>query len=76
MPTYNGPTLEIAGGQSMFIREEDHPSILERFPNAKFVTFADANHAVPFTHKNQFVSEVVSFVENDFRSVTSGNQTS
>lgn len=72
LPTYKGPVLEIAGGQSMFIKEEDYPSILERFPNTKFITVPDANHALPFTHKKQFISEVVSFLENDFRSVESG----
>ena len=55
----------------MFIKPEDYPSILERFPNIKFVTVPDDDHAVPFTHKKHFISEVVSFLENDFRSVES-----
>ncbi len=44
--TFTGPTLFLRGGRSGYVREEDWPEILERFPAAQLATVENAGHWV------------------------------
>ena len=57
------PALEIIGSESLIINSQKFASISEKIPNCKFVVIPNADHSFPLTHPNEFVAEVVHFLE-------------
>ncbi|XP_001605620.1 protein ABHD11 [Nasonia vitripennis] len=60
--TYNGPTLFIAGTESDYIKESDHPHIKKIFPLAKFHYITGAGHWVHADKPAEFLDSLTSFV--------------
>jgi esterase len=42
--SFDGPALFVAGGRSDYLRGEDRPSVLRRFPRASFEVIPEADH--------------------------------
>ena len=59
----NKPILFIAGGQSSYILDSDHPSILSLFPLAKFEKIVEAGHWVQAEKPTEFVELVNHFLK-------------
>jgi esterase len=59
---YAGPTLFVTGGRSDYVRPEHHTEILRLFPNAQFVTIADAGHWVHAEAPQKFLEVVGAFL--------------
>lgn len=60
--TYNGPTIFIGGGKSEYIPVNDHPDILENFPNAHFEYIEEAGHWVHSQKPNEFLEVLLKFL--------------
>lgn len=62
-PDYDGPVLEIYGDESpYFIPSTDIEAVKKMMPRAKFVCIENAGHVLPFTHPEQFLAEVIPFI--------------
>lgn len=59
---YNGPTLFIAGSESDYIKESDHPFIKKIFPSAKFHYIAGAGHWVHADKPTEFLDCLTNFI--------------
>lgn len=60
---FNKETLFIKGGNSDYIQNEDIPTILSSFPQAKFETIPDAGHWVHADKPNEFLNIVSNFLQ-------------
>ena len=56
---YTGPARLIRGGRSDYVREEDLPLFLERFPAGDVVTLAESGHNPHFDARSGFVDAVL-----------------
>ena len=54
--------LFIRGAKSDYILDEDIPIIKEKFPNASFVTIADAGHWVHVDKPNELFEQIISYI--------------
>ena len=61
-PSYDGPTLFIAGGRSHYLRDAHRPTIEGLFPNAELVTIAEAGHRVHVDQPGAFLQRVGAFL--------------
>jgi pimeloyl-ACP methyl ester carboxylesterase len=59
---FTGPVLFVRGGNSDYIRDEDHPLILKSFPNARFATIMGAGHWVHADAPSEFTGVVLEFL--------------
>lgn len=60
---YKGKTIFILGEKSNYLKEEDKPYILKHFPEAKFVTIANAGHWVHADNPEGFVTALLQFLD-------------
>jgi len=60
--TYPGPALFIRGERSGYLRDEDWPDILERFPRARLETVAGAGHWVHAEAPDELFQLVIRFL--------------
>ncbi|MDA7916144.1 alpha/beta fold hydrolase [Verrucomicrobia bacterium] len=61
--SWEGAVLFIKGGNSDYIREEDHPRIREHFPKSIIDTVEGAGHWLHAEKPNEFVRLVMGFLE-------------
>ncbi|MSU24455.1 MAG: alpha/beta fold hydrolase [Opitutus sp.] len=55
---YPGPTLFVAGGQSVYVGLDDHATIRGYFPTARIETIAESGHNPHLTAREKFVALV------------------
>jgi pimeloyl-ACP methyl ester carboxylesterase len=55
---YDGPALFIAGGQSDYVRPEDHAAIRAHFPRARIETIAESGHNPHMESREKLVALV------------------
>ena len=60
--SYDGPTVFIAGSESVYIRDSYRERIAELFPRARTVTIKDANHWVHADQPGAFLKTVQAFL--------------
>ncbi|MEH6457412.1 MAG: alpha/beta fold hydrolase [Cocleimonas sp.] len=60
--TFNNKTLFIGGGDSPYIREQDHPIINSLFPNSTIITIENAGHLPHFQQADEFFERVDGFL--------------
>jgi pimeloyl-ACP methyl ester carboxylesterase len=60
--SFYGPTLFLAGGNSPYIRPEDHPVMRRLFPNHRFEVIEQAGHWLHAEHPQRFAELLESFV--------------
>ena len=53
--SYDGPTLFLAGGNSPYIRPEDHPTMRRLFPHHRFEVIEKAGHWLHVENPNRFL---------------------
>ncbi|KAM7312828.1 protein ABHD11 isoform X1 [Ixodes scapularis] len=63
--TYDGRVLFICGRNSIWVREEHHGPIRERFPNANIVYVENAGHLVQVDKPAEFLELVTNFLKYD-----------
>ncbi|KAK0424211.1 hypothetical protein QR680_008548 [Steinernema hermaphroditum] len=63
--TFEGRSLFQSGGRSDYITPQDHPVILDLFPNAQFDVIPDAGHWVHAEQPQLFMESLVRFIEAD-----------
>jgi len=56
-------TLFLVGGQSNYVRPQDHIAIKALFPNATFQTIEKAGHWVHAEAPQEFLSMILAFLE-------------
>jgi pimeloyl-ACP methyl ester carboxylesterase len=61
---FNKPTLFIRGKNSEYIEMTDLPLISQLFPQAEIVTIKNAGHWVHADAPDEFVSQVLSFLQS------------
>lgn len=61
---YDGPTLFIGGGNSPYIPKEEHATIRQHFPQAKFEYIPGGSHFVHTEKPKEFVELVTEFLKN------------
>lgn len=61
--TVDQPLLLMRGGDSKYVRDEDFEKVKEFYPNAILETIVGANHWIHATKPQEFVNEVVKFLE-------------
>jgi esterase len=61
--TYEKPTLFIYGGNSDYVNQEDHNSILKLFPNTEFFKVENAGHWVHAEKPKELFNRVVNFLQ-------------
>ena len=59
------PALFIKGGASDYILDEDHPPILNKFPNAEFRTIENASHWVHADSPDELCKTLSEFLKKD-----------
>ena len=59
---HEGTTLFLTGGKSHYVKPEDHPSILELFPQAHFASLPNAGHWLHAEQPEAFFTEVRRFL--------------
>lgn len=60
--TFNNKTLFMGGGDSPYIREQDHPIINSLFPNSSIITIENAGHLPHFQQADEFFTRVDGFL--------------
>ena len=60
--TFNNKTLFIGGGDSPYIREQDHSIIKSLFPNSTIITIENAGHLPHFQQADEFFERVDRFL--------------
>lgn len=60
--TFNNKTLFLGGGDSPYIREQDHPMINALFPNSTILTIENAGHLPHFQQADEFFERVDGFL--------------
>jgi esterase len=60
---YGGPTLFVRGGESGYVRDEDIPGLLEKFPAGEIKTIAGASHWVHADAPALFYATVSGFLD-------------
>jgi len=60
--TFNNKTLFIGGGDSPYIREQDHPIIKALFPSSTIITIENAGHLPHFQQADEFFDRVDGFL--------------
>ncbi|CAN7985565.1 unnamed protein product [Ixodes pacificus] len=63
--TYDGRVLFICGRNSIYVREEHHGPIRERFPKADIVYVENAGHWVQADKPAEFLELVTNFLKDD-----------
>lgn len=61
-PSYDGPTLFVAGGRSHYVRASHRPTIEALFPTAELVTIDEAGHDVHTDAPLAFLEHVAAFL--------------
>ncbi len=61
--TFNNKTLFIRGGDSPYIREQDHSIINSLFPNSTLITIENAGHLPHFQQADEFYTRVDNFLK-------------
>ena len=61
--TFNNKTLFMGGGDSPYIREQDHSIIKSLFPNSIIITIDNAGHLPHFQQADEFFSRVDGFLK-------------
>lgn len=56
---YTGPTRLIRGGKSDYVRDDDLPAFLDRFPAGDVITLAESGHNPHFDARSGFVDAVL-----------------
>jgi pimeloyl-ACP methyl ester carboxylesterase len=65
LAAYDGPVLITAGGQSPPIYQPVERRIAQLLPQAERTTYAGAGHIPHVTHAEEYVTEVVGFIESN-----------
>lgn len=65
LAVYAGPVLITAGGQSPPIFQPVERRLAQLLPQAKRTTYAAAGHIPHVTHPNEYLTEVVGFIESN-----------
>lgn len=60
--TFNNKTLFMGGGDSPYIREQDHQIIKSLFPNSTIITIENAGHLPHFQQADEFFERVDGFL--------------
>ena len=60
--TFNNKTLFMGGGDSPYIREQDHTIINSLFPNSTIITIENAGHLPHFQQADEFFERVDGFL--------------
>jgi len=60
--TFNNKTLFMGGGDSPYIREQDHPIISSLFPQSTIITIDNAGHLPHFQQADEFYERVDGFL--------------
>jgi pimeloyl-ACP methyl ester carboxylesterase len=59
---FEGPTFFISGALSHYVKDQDHPSIQIRFPNAEFHQLAGSGHWLHADNPQGFITELRGFL--------------
>ncbi len=60
---FDGPALFVTGALSSYVRPSDHPAILARFPQARFVTLEGAGHWLHADRPREFEATLRAFLD-------------
>lgn len=61
-PPFHKDTLFVRGGRSNYVRDEDIPGIMAKFPNAQVKTIAEAGHWVHAEAADEFVQVIMDWL--------------
>lgn len=61
--TFTNKTLFMRGGDSPYVREQDHPIIKSLFPNSTLITIENAGHLPHFQQADEFFERVDGFFQ-------------
>ena len=61
---FTGPVLFLRGSHSEYVSDEDYPSIINHFPNARMETISDAGHWLHAENPQEFMQYAADFLNN------------